>query len=392
MRILEDFEAFREEVQKFSAEQVAPHAALIDRDERIPNSVIDSLRQFGCFASGFPEKFGGPVGSDADPVAAAIRHGLLHEALGGASASVQGLVNVHHMAGSAIARWGTSDQKQEWVHRLTSGEILAGLAITEPNVGSDAAAVETRAALDGTDYVISGTKRWITCGASADLFVLLASSDNGPLTFLLPRSTTGLTVEPMTGALGCRGYMLAKLRLDRCRLPATRLLGRPGFGLTHVASTGLDSGRINLAWGCVGLAQACLDAAFDYSRQRRQFGSALSEFQLVQRMISRMMTDVHAARLVCWHASYLRGRRDPAAIKESTMAKYLASTMVNRVASDALQIHGANGCGPEYPLERYVRDARIMEIIEGSTQVLEVSIARYGYQERPCPSPSPALD
>ena len=149
-----------------------------------------------------------------------------------------------------------------------------------------------------------------------------------------------------------------------------------------MVNTGLDSGRYNLAWGCVGLARACLDAAFDYSRERRQFGVPLAEFQLVQRMISRMMTDLHAARLICWHAACLRGRRDPAAIKESSIAKYFASQMVNRVANDAVQIHGANGCGPDYPLERYLRNARIMEIIEGSSQILEIAIARYGYQER----------
>jgi glutaryl-CoA dehydrogenase (non-decarboxylating) len=175
--------------------------------------------------------------------------------------------------------------------------------------------------------------------------------------------------------------MLAKLHLDHCRLPTDHLLGRPGFGVSHVASTGLDSGRYNLAWGCVGLASACLDASIAYSRARRQFNVQISDFQLVQRMITRMMADVHAARLICWHAGLLRAKRDPAAVKEGAMAKYFASTMVNRVASDALQIHGANGCGPDLPLERYFRDARIMEIIEGTSQILEGAIARYGYQE-----------
>ncbi|HEV3484266.1 MAG TPA: acyl-CoA dehydrogenase, partial [Vicinamibacterales bacterium] len=212
--------------------------------------------------------------------------------------------------------------------------------------------------------------------------VLLAATAAGPTTFILPRDTEGLTFVPIRGALGCRGYMLAELHLDRCRLSAAHLLGKPGFGLTHVAATGLDAGRYNLAWGCVGLARACLDVTFDYARKRRQSGSPLADLQLVQRMIARMMTEIHAARLMCWRAGELRGRRDPAAIKESTMAKYYASTMVNRVAFDALQIHGANGVGTEYPIERYWRDARIMEIIEGSTQVLEIAIARYGQQER----------
>lgn len=373
--------AVEEELRSFAAAHVAPHAARIDAEEHIPGEVIASLIEAGAFASGFPEKLGGTAGSDADPVRASLRHGLLHEALGHASASVQGLVNVHHMAGSAVARWGSRAQKEEWGPKLTSGQVLAALAITEPNVGSDASAVETRATRDGGAYVIRGTKRWITCGMSADLFVVLVATDDGPAAFLVPRGTAGLAFEPIRGALGCRGYMLARLHFDGCRVPAEAMLGRPGFGLTHVAATGLESGRYNLAWGCVGLGRACLEATFDYARKRRQFGQPIGDFQLVQRMIARMMTDVHSARLLCERAGVLRGRRDPAAIREVTMAKYHASTMANRVAYDTVQIHGANGCGPEYPVERWFRDARIMEIIEGSTQVLEVALARYGFQE-----------
>ena len=375
MDLFEQLADVERDYRAFAEEHVAPHAALIDREESIPETVIARLREAGLFATGFPS-------AESDPVTASLRHGLLHEALGAASASVQGLVNVHHMGGSAIARWGTRAQKEEWVPRLASGDVLAAIAITEPNVGSDASAVETMATRDGDGYVIRGTKRWITCGMSADVFVLLAATESGPTTFILPRDTAGLSFEPIRGALGCRGYMLAKLYLDGCRLSSAHLLGKPGFGLTHVAATGLDAGRYNLAWGCVGLARACLDATVDYARTRRQFGSPLGEFQLVQRMVTRMMTDVHAARLICWRAGQLRGQRNPAAIKESTMAKYYASTMVNRVAFDALQIHGANGVGTDYPIERYARDARIMEIIEGSTQVLELAIARYGFQER----------
>lgn len=381
--LLEDFDTAEQEFRALADKHVAPHAALIDREERIPDHVVKSLAAAGVFAGGLPESLGGPAGSVADPVAAAIRHGLLHEALGAASASVQGLANVHHMAAAAIARWGTRAQKQEWVRRLASGEVLAAVAVTEPNVGSDAAAVETRAEPAGDEYILNGVKNWITCGQSADVFVLLAGTGEGPAAFIVPRTTPGLSAEPIKGVLGCRGYMLARLHLEDCRLPVTQMLGRAGFGLSHVIATSFDAGRLNLAWGCVGLARACLDAAFDYSKRRRQFNSQLSDFQLVQRMMSRMMTEVEAARLLCWRAACARARREPAAIKLSAMAKYYASTMVNRVAHDALQIHGANGFGPDYPLERFVRDARVMEMIEGSTQILEVAIARYGYQERP---------
>ncbi len=380
MTNLDSFQDERDAMRGFADEHVAPHADEIDQREQIPRSLVTSLIDAGCFASGFPEALGGTPGSTDDPVAAALRHGLMHEALGRASASVQGLVNVHHMAGSVVARWGTREQKATWVPRLTSGEVLAAIAITEPNVGSDAAAVETTARPAGDYAVVDGVKTWITCGQTADLFVVLARAEEGPVAFLLPRDTPGLTIEPITGILGCRGYMLATLRLEGCRLGPELRIGRAPFGLSHVASIGLDAGRYNLAWGCVGLGQACLDASLSYAQERQQFGGPLADLQLVQRMVSRMMTNVHAARLMCWSAGCARGRRDPGAIQESTMAKYFTSTMVNQAAHDALQIHGANGCGPHYPLQRYVRDARIMEFIEGTTQVLEVAIARYGFQ------------
>src|ERR1700761_8901551 len=168
MHMLDDFQGYRDELRALMQVCVAPHAAAIDREERIPAHVTAAMAKAGLFASGLPEQFGGPSGSDADPVTAAIRHGLMHEALGAASASVQGLVNVHHMAGSAIARWGSADQKRSWLPRLAAGEQLAAIAITEPNVGSDASAVETRAARAGAGYLIRGEKTWITCGQSAD--------------------------------------------------------------------------------------------------------------------------------------------------------------------------------------------------------------------------------
>lgn len=382
MDLLEGEKAYAEQVKAFANDHVAPHAAQIDRDEAIPRVVIASLAKAGCLASGFPEKFGGPALVDGDAVSASIRHGLMHEALGRVSASVQGLVNVHHMAGSAIARWGTAAQKQAWLPRLTSGEALAALAITEPNVGSDASAVETRATPDGGGWILHGTKCWITCGQIADVFVVLVNTEEGPAAFVLPKNQAGVRIEPIRGMLGCRGYMLARVHLDSCRVTSDHLLGKPPFGLSHVVGTGLDAGRFNLAWGCVGLAEACLAATLDYAEKRRQFGQRLADMQLVQRMICQMATQTHAARLMCRSAAVLRGRRDPRAVQEGTMAKYFASTMVNRVAYDAVQIHGAHGCGPEYPLERYFRDARIMEIIEGSSQVLETAIARYVYQNR----------
>ncbi len=363
----------RDEFAAFAARHVAPLADAIDRDERVPRSLVAQLAGAGCLASGLPPEFGGGA---SDPVV----HGLMHEALGAASASVQGLVNVHHMAASSLARWGTRDQKQRWLPRLASGELLAAFALTEPGVGSDGQ-VTTRAAAAGDHYRLTGTKRWITAGALADVFVVFARGGDGPAAFLVPADSAGLTRTPIPGLLGCRGYMLASLAFADCRIPVEDRIGAEGFGLSHVLATGLDHGRHNLAWSCVGQAQACLDASVRYAEQRTQFGAAIASFQLIQRLLTRMIVGVHGARLLCWRAAQARAGRVPSALYETLIAKYHASTMLNEVADHALQIHGANGCGDEYPIQRYLRDARIMEIIEGSTQMLEILIARLASAE-----------
>ncbi len=379
---LESYAEHAAAMRVFADEHIVPFAHRIDQEQQIPREVVERMREAGLFASGFPERLGGTPGSKADPVSATVRHGMIHEALGRASPSVQGLLNVHHMGGSAILRWGTQAQKGEWGQRLSSGEVIAAFAITEPEVGSDASAIQTTAVPVGDGWEVSGTKTWITCGQSADIFVMLTQSERGPLAVILPRDTPGLRIEPILGILGCRGYMLATLYMERCAVPPERVLGQPGFGLSHVVAEGLDNGRHNLAWGCVGLGQACLDASLHHAAQREQFGGPIGEFGQIQRLLARMMTDVHAARLVCWSAAVARGRRDPSAVQESFMAKYLASTMTNRVAADAVQVHGASGVGPGSPVETAFRDARIMELIEGTTQIVERAIARFGLQGR----------
>jgi alkylation response protein AidB-like acyl-CoA dehydrogenase len=365
--------ADRERFRAFAETEVAPLAERCDREERIPPELIRRLAAAGFLGAALPRELGG---GGLEP----LGWGLLHEELGRASASVEGLVNVHNMAAQSLLKWGSRALRAAWIPRLASGERLAGFAITEPNVGCDAKSVETTAVLDGDAWVLDGRKRWITCGQAADVFVLLARTETGPAAFLVGRDSPGFASVPITGMLGCRGYMLAELHLDRCRVPREHLVGRPGFGFSHVASVGLDAGRYALAWCCVGIAQACLDACLGYASRRRQFGTLLREHALVQQMLTGMMTTVRAARLLCCQAGYLRAVADPSAIVETSIAKYYASTALGRITSDAVQMHGANGCSSGYPVERYLRDAKIMEIIEGSTQMHEMVIARYGCQ------------
>lgn len=362
--------AFRE----FVDAEVVPHADGYDRAERVPPEAVRKLAARGYLGAVLPAEAGG-AGMDM------VTFGLLNEELGRGCSSLRSLLTVHSMVAGTLLKWGSGAHKERWLSRLASGDAIAAFALSEPNVGSDAASVETSATLAGDAYVLSGRKKWISFGQLADLFLVFARAEAGPAVFLVESGSPGLRVEPLSGLLGLRGSMLAELHFDACRVPRENLVGRPGFGVTAVTTSALSYGRYSVAWGCVGIARACLESCVRYAGERRQFGAHLEDHQLIGRMLTRMIVNVRAARLLCAEAGRLLDAADPAAVTATTVAKYFASTTVNEVAGDAVQIHGANGCGGEYPVQRFLRDAKIMEIIEGSTQVLEVAIARNARQE-----------
>ncbi len=353
----------------FAEGEILPHADQFDRQECLPAELIGRMAQEKYLGTVLPEEYGGP-GMDM------ITFGLLNEEIGRACSSVRSLLTVHGMVSYAILRWGNRRQQESWLPRLASGEVIAAFALTEPGVGSDAKSIEATAERHGDVYVLRGQKKWITCGQIADLFLVFARCDEKPSAFLVERNSAGLTTEPMRGLLGTRASMIAEVRLDECQAPKENLIGGLGFGFSTVALSALDVGRYSVAWGCVGIGQACLEASLRYAGERKQFGELLNRHQLIQEMIANMVTQVKAARLLCYYAGYLKDVGDPSATAETLVAKYFASTMAPRVASDAVQIHGGNGCGSEYPVQRYLRDAKVMEIIEGSNQMQQIMISR----------------
>jgi alkylation response protein AidB-like acyl-CoA dehydrogenase len=308
-----------------------------------------------------------------------VTFGLLNEELGRACSSVRSLVTVHSMACHAVLRWGSRAQKERWLPRLASGSALGAFALSEPDVGSDAGAVGTTAVADGDSYVLTGRKKWTTYGQLADLFLVFARTEGKPVAFLVERGAPGLDVRPLHGITGTRAAMLAELAFDGCRVPAESRVAGPGFGMA-VAMSALEVGRYSVACGCAGLLRACLDASLAYAAERVQYGVPIGEHQLVQRMLANMAADWRAAHWLCLRAGWLRDAGDPAAGPETFVAKYFASTAATRAALDAVQIHGANGVSEEYPVERFLRDSRVMEIIEGSTQIQQVAIARHELQ------------
>ena len=364
-----DQNAFR----AFVAEEIMPHADRYDREERIPFELIRKLSRSGYLGAIIPEAEEGR-GMDL------ITYGLLTEEIGRGCSSVRSLLTVHDMVAQALVRWGSRAQRKSWLPRMAAGEVIGAFALSETNVGSDARSVTTTASLAGEAYVLNGHKKWITFGQIADLFLVFAQYEGQPCAFLVERDTPGLKIEPIFGMLGVRASMLAELHFDDCRIPKENLVSRVGLGFSHVACYALDLGRYSVAWGCVGIGQSCLDACLRYTTERKQFGVHLKDHQLIQRLITELVTQVKAARLLCYQAGYAKQSLDPATFMETAIAKYFASRMAAKASSDAVQIHGANGCSSDYAVQRYLRDAKIMEVIEGSTEIQQVAIANYAYQ------------
>jgi glutaryl-CoA dehydrogenase (non-decarboxylating) len=362
--------AFRE----FADAHIVPHANAWDRAECMPAEMVRQLATKGYLGAVLPADRGG-AGFNM------VEFGLLNEELGRGCSSLRSLLTVHSMAALTILRWGTEAQKAEWLKKLGQGQAIAAFALTEPEAGSDAREIKTEAVVSGDDFLLSGHKKWITFAQIADLFLVFARSQRGACAFLLERNTPGLMISPVHGMLGTRASMMAELHLEQCRVPKRNLVGAPGFGLSHIASSALDCGRYSVAWGCVGIAQACLEACLQYTGQRKQFGTLLRDHQLVQRMIAHMVIGVKAARLLCYNAGQLKDAGDPTSMIETSIAKYFACRTAAEIARDAVQIHGANGCSSEYPAERFYRDAKIMEIIEGSNEIQEITIAQSACQE-----------
>lgn len=353
---------------------VVPYADQWDAEEALPRTILGQLGQANYLSPLVPEAFGGKPMD-------AVSLGILLEELGRGSVSLVSVFTVHAMCLQGIIQWGSHEQKKQWLPSMVDGSTMGAFAVTEPNRGSDVRNAESILEPDGEDFILTGAKQWISYAQRADLFVVLAKLHDQPTACLVARNSPGVKIEPIRGMMGFRSAMIGKLSFDRVKISGNALLGQPGMGFAHVTASCLDVGRYCVAWACVGLGQACLEASLHYAQHRRQFDVPLRKHQLILEMLANMITQIKAARALCWRAGYLREERDPQSIVEITTAKYFASNMATQVASDALQIHGANGCGPDYPVQRYFRDARICRIIEGSDQMQQIMIAKNGFME-----------
>lgn len=363
----------QEEFRDFVDKKIMPISRQLDEQEEMFETVVQMLINNGYWGSEVPLEYGG-AGLDS------LTYGLLNEEIGRGCANIRNLIGVQGMVTSCILRWGNKEQRRKWLPLLSSGKMTAAFALTEPEIGSDAKSINTTAKLDKVEYVLNGKKKWISFGHSADLFLLFAKVDGQIGAFIVERGTPGFSSKPITGLLGFRGSMIAELTLKECRIPAENLIGRVGFGLALVANHGLSNGRYSTAWGALGLAQACLEACIKYASERKQFDVYLKEHQFIQQMIAEMVSNIMASKLLCFRASQLRDQGDETSILEIAVEKNFSATTAFAAANNAVQIHGANGCSADYPVQRFMRDAKVMEIVEGSTQIQQIIISNGAFK------------
>ena len=362
----------RDSARRFVEKEISPHVRDWDRSETMDRSIVESLASAGFLGATLPEDYGGMALDN-------LSYCLLIEELGKADSSVRGIVSVNvGLVSKTILKWGNDEQRSTLLPKLCSGEILGCYGLTEPGSGSDAASLRTRAVLERGEWVLNGSKMFITNGTWAGVALVFArTGEEGPRgisCFIVPTDADGFSARSVKGKLGLRAQDTAELFLDDVRVPKESLLGEEGRGF-KVAMSALDHGRMSLAAGCVGIAQGALEASVDYATQRDQFARPIARFQMVQELLADIAVETEAARLLTWRVAALADQEKPHTL-ESSMAKYYASEAAVRAANAAVQVHGGYGYIDEYPVGKYLRDARVTTLYEGTSQIQKLIIGR----------------
>nr|WP_321511505.1 isobutyryl-CoA dehydrogenase [uncultured Hyphomonas sp.] len=362
----------RDMARKFAEEELLPHSEEWDQTSHFPVDVIRKAAELG-FASIYVKEDVGGAGLTRTDAA------LIFEQLAYGDVSTAAFISIHNMASWMIDTFGSDEQRQAWLPRLTSMELIASYCLTEPGAGSDAASLKTRAVREGDDYVITGTKQFISGAGTSDVYVLMArTSDDGAKgvsTFIIPKDAPGLSFGANERKMGWKSQPTRQVILDGVRVPAANRVGEEGHGFKF-AMAGLDGGRLNIAASALGGAQLALDKALAYAKERSQFGKAIADFQATQFKLADMETELQAARVMLYEAAGRLDRKDPSATRWCAMAKRFVTDTAFKVANEALQIHGGYGYLADYGVERIVRDLRVHQILEGTNEIMRVIISR----------------
>jgi butyryl-CoA dehydrogenase len=371
--LTDEQQLIRDAVREFAEAEIVPIAAEIDRDHRFPAELLPKLAEMNLMGMTFPEKEGG-AGTDY------VSYVIAVEEISRACASTGIIMSSHNsLATWPIYTFGTRAQKDQYMHDMTSGRRLGAFALTEPAAGTDAAAGTCTATRDGDEYVLNGSKMFISNAPHAEIYIVFAKTDTtkgtrGISAFIVERDTPGFSVGEAEHKMGIRGSSTPPIYFTDCRIPKEALLGEEGEGF-KIAMATLDGGRIGVSAQALGIAQAALDAAVAYAKERVQFGKPIANLQAIQWMIADMALDIDAARLLVYRAASCAGSGLPYST-EGAMAKLFASEVATRVAGKAIQIHGGYGYTEAYPVERHYRDAKITELYEGTSEVQRMVIAR----------------
>jgi alkylation response protein AidB-like acyl-CoA dehydrogenase len=363
----------QETARDFVNNEIVPRARDNDRAARFDRELARKLGEIGYLGAPVAEEYGGR-GLDY------VTYGLIVEEVGRGDSSARTVVSVQtSLVCGSIERWGSEEQKRRWLPRLCSGEALGCFALSEPDAGSDPSSMRTRADLEGGEWRINGQKMWISLANHAELALVFAQTDpakrhRGIACFLVPTSSPGYSAQEIHGKLGLRASDTGSIGLDDVRVPADALLGEVGDGF-KIAMTALDAGRYSVASGCVGICEGCVQASVAYAREREQFGVPIASFQLVQEMIADMVVRRDAARLLVRRAGVLKDQGKPNTA-ETSVAKLYATESAVECANLAIQVHGGSGYVDDYPVERYLRDARVTTLYEGTSQIQKLIIAR----------------
>ena len=363
----------RDTAREFADNEIAPRARESDREGRFDTELVLKLGDMGFIGPILPEEYGGR-GINYRTYA------LIVEEIGRADSSARTVVSVNtSLVGSAIARWGTDEQKQRLIPGLCSGEAMGCFGLTEPDTGSDAANLKTRAEKTSDGWKLTGQKQWISLANHAAFALIFAQTNPGTgskglAAFAVPTDSTGFSSAEIHGKLGLHASDTGEISLDGVEVPDDAMIGEVGEGF-KVAMTALDSGRFSVASGCVGIIQGCVNASVDYAKERQQFGRPIAAFQLVQAMIADMVVDAEAARALVWRAGWLKDTGQPNTM-ETSVAKLYATEAAIRSANTAIQVHGGSGYVDDYPVERYLRDARVTTLYEGTSEIQKLIIGR----------------
>jgi alkylation response protein AidB-like acyl-CoA dehydrogenase len=367
-------ELVRKTARDFAEREIAPVAMEFDRSEEFPWPVLEKMKPLGFLGASIPEEYGG---MGLDP----ISYCLVIEEIARADSSIRGILSVNcSLVGTSIAKYGTDEQKKEWLPKLATGDAIGCFCLTEPGAGSDPGSLQMTAVRDGDDFVLNGSKMFITNGTVAGLALTFVNADpskgaKGITAFLVPCDTPGFSAREIKGKLGLRAASTAELSYADVRVPASAVLGEIGGGM-KIALSSLDDGRVSLGAGCVGIAQGCLDASLQYAKEREQFGRPIAGFQLIQEMLAEMLIEVEAARLLVWRAAAMK-EKGARITTEASIAKYVASEAAVKCANLAIQVHGGYGYIDEFPVGKYLRDARVTTLYEGTSQVQKLLLGRH---------------